>query len=112
MNLSLIIRSVRYDKKQQFTIYIIINDTKTSKNTLILIDSSLVETTKKSIRKIEATKTAEKLGNKKVANMVMAGVILKELDLYDIKNIRQVFKESRFKDEMIKLNMKALKTYK
>ncbi len=82
------------------------------KNGLIIIDSSLVKTSNKSVIKVEATKTAERLGNKKVANMVMAGVILKELDLFYIKSIKEILKKSGFKKEMIDLNLKALESIK
>lgn len=82
-----------------------------SRKALVIIDSSLVKTTKKSIHKVEATTIAEELGNKKVANMIMAGVLLKKIDLFDIKHIKQVFSESGFKKEIIELNMKALKAY-
>jgi 2-oxoglutarate ferredoxin oxidoreductase subunit gamma len=79
------------------------------KDAYVIIDSSLVRTSKKKVNRIQATETAEKLGNKKVTNMVIAGKVLREIDLLDFNSVNEIFKESGFNKEIIKLNMKALK---
>jgi len=80
----------------------------TEKKALVIIDSSLVKTSNRNVIKVNATETAEKLGNKKVANMVMAGFLLKKISLFDIKLSKEILKEVGFKKELIAKNIKAL----
>jgi Pyruvate/2-oxoacid:ferredoxin oxidoreductase gamma subunit len=75
---------------------------------LVFADSVLVKTDKENVELIDASQKAEKIGNKKVANMVVAGVVLKRLDLYDEEVIRDVLKDSGMKDDIVKLNIEAL----
>ena len=59
---------------------------------------------------IEATKIAEELGNKRVANVIMVGAYLKVRSVLDkdsfVKVMKKVF--PRAKEELIELNKKAL----
>jgi len=79
----------------------------TKKNALVVIDSSLVKTNKKVV-KIDATETAEKLGDKKVANMVIGGYVLRELGLYSKYISKKVLMEIGLEKDMLKLNLKVL----
>ncbi|MDP7179724.1 MAG: 2-oxoacid:acceptor oxidoreductase family protein [Candidatus Woesearchaeota archaeon] len=59
---------------------------------------------------IDATKIAEELGNKRVANVIMVGAYLKSKDILDKESIFKVMKKvfPRAKEEIIELNKKAL----
>ncbi len=78
------------------------------KNGLIVIDSGLVKSNIRNIVEIDATKRAEKLGSVKIANMVVAGFLLKELNLFDKNIVQDVLKELGLNKEIIELNLKAL----
>ncbi len=78
---------------------------------LLLVDPDMVKKIKKrndiSILKIPATKTAEKLGNKIVANMVMLGALQAKTGLVSKKSLRRSVMESVPK-RFIEINLKAI----
>ena len=81
---------------------------------LIILNTS--ECKKKSSRKdikvieVEATKIAEELGNKKVANIIMVGIYLKNKNILKLETNLKMLKKvlPRASDELIELNKKAL----
>jgi 2-oxoglutarate ferredoxin oxidoreductase subunit gamma len=83
-------------------------------NGLIILNTS--ECKKKISRKdikvieVEATKIAEELGNKRVANIIMVGIYLKNKNILklesNLKMLRKVLPKAS--DELIELNKKAL----
>lgn len=60
---------------------------------------------------IDATKIADDLGNKGLANMVMLGSVLKATDIFTIDEIEDTMKKSlpKSKQSLVESNMKAVK---
>lgn len=60
---------------------------------------------------IDATKIADDLGNKGLANMVMLGSLLKATDIFTIDEIEDTMKKSlpKSKQALVESNMKAVK---
>jgi 2-oxoglutarate ferredoxin oxidoreductase subunit gamma len=60
---------------------------------------------------IDATKIADDLGNKGLANMVMLGSVLKATDIFTIDEIEDTMKKSlpKSKQALVESNMKAVK---
>ena len=83
-------------------------------NGLIILNTS--ECKKKVTRKdvqfieVEATKMAEELGNKRVANIITVGIYLKKRKILKLETSLKMLKKvlPRASDEMIELNKKAL----
>ena len=80
----------------------------------IFVDKSLID---REVRRtdvttvyVDATKTAEKVGNIKLANMVMLGKIIKETGLFSEKEIEATFVHSlpANKQALVESNMKAV----
>ena len=84
------------------------------KDSLLIINTTECrkEPVRKDIKvcKIEATKIAEELGDKRIANFVMLGSYLKNTDVLTKESIFSVMKEvmKRVPDDLIELNRKAL----
>jgi len=82
-------------------------------NGIVLFNSSIVDETKiksglKSLG-ADATKIANDIGNAKVQNIVMLGLVNKHLNLFDLEDVKKVF-EMKFgekRPELIDLNIKA-----
>lgn len=68
------------------------------KDGVIFVDKSLIErkVTRTDIKTVyvDATEIADKMGMKKLANMVMLGAVLKETGLFDADEMAQTIKES------------------
>jgi len=85
-------------------------------NGLVILNTS--ECKKKVSRKdvevieVEATKIAEELGNKKVANIIMLGIYLKNKNILQLESSLKMLKRvlPKASDELIELNKKALLT--
>ena len=83
-------------------------------NGLVILNTS--ECKKKVSRKdvkvieVEATKIAEELGNKKVANIIMVGIYLKDKNILKLETSLKMLKKvlPKASDELIELNKKAL----
>jgi 2-oxoglutarate ferredoxin oxidoreductase subunit gamma len=60
---------------------------------------------------IDATETADRLGNKGLANMVMLGAILKNTEIFSVDEIEETMKKSlpKSKQMLVEANMKAVK---
>lgn len=60
---------------------------------------------------ISATETADNLGNKNLANMVMLGALLKITDIFSLDEIEKTMKKSipTGRESLIELNMEAVK---
>ena len=86
-----------------------------SKGGLVMANSSLttekIENADVDVLEIDATNIAGKIGNLRVANMVMLAGFLKKTELFNIEDIKKVLEErfagSRSK-ELIPLNIKAI----
>ncbi len=80
----------------------------------IFVDESLIDRKVKrdDVKAIyvDATKIAEKIGNQKMANMVMLGKIIKETGLFSEDEIRDTFVHSlpASKQALVETNMKAV----
>lgn len=89
-------------------------ENKVKKNGLVILNIS--ECKKKVARKdlkvieIDATSIAEKIGNKKVANLIMVGGYIKNRGILNIESAKKMIKKvmPKAKDEIIELNKKAL----
>ena len=80
------------------------------KNALVIINSDLIKSEEKNLVKIKASTLAEGLGNEKILNMVIAGYLIKKLNLFDKKIIQEIFKNAGLSNDLIELNFKALAT--
>lgn len=80
----------------------------------IFVDESLIDRKVKrddvTAVYVDATKIAEKIGNQKMANMVMLGKIIKETGLFSEEEIKQTFIHSlpQSKQALVETNMKAV----
>ena len=86
---------------------------KLEKDGMIILNTSECKTkpTRKDIKviAIEATKIAEELGNKRVANVVMVGAYLKNQDMVSFDStIKVLSKVLKGKEKLIEINEKAL----
>lgn len=87
---------------------------KVKPNGLIILNTSecKIKPTRKDIKviAIEATKIAEELGNKRVANVVMVGAYLKHRNIISFDSVIKVMpKVLKGKEKLIEINEKALK---
>ncbi len=84
------------------------------KNGLVILNTSDCKTKVSRddvcVVEVDATKIAEKLGNKKATNMVMVGAYLKKNRTLDIKLAKSMVKKvlPKASEELIELNKKAL----
>jgi 2-oxoglutarate ferredoxin oxidoreductase subunit gamma len=76
------------------------------KKALIIVDKDLVETDDKNLIRVPFTKTADSLGRKIVANIVMLGYLIGITDIIPKKKMADTIKENIPKGTE-KLNMKA-----
>jgi 2-oxoglutarate ferredoxin oxidoreductase subunit gamma len=76
------------------------------KNTKIIVDSDLVEGARKNAQPVPFTKTADTLGRKIVANIVMLGYITAIIDMIPKKKMVDTIKENIPKGTE-KINLKA-----
>jgi 2-oxoglutarate ferredoxin oxidoreductase subunit gamma len=88
---------------------------KVEKNGIIFINSSVVEKEPErddvDVVEIPANDIADKLGNPKVANMVMLGVYLFKTDALRLENVMKALRKSLKgkSEELLNLNEKAIK---
>lgn len=81
----------------------------------VFIDSSLIEreTERKDINPvyIKATETADSIGNRGLANMVMLGAVLKRTGVFSLEKIEETMKKilPSKRQNLIETNMKAVK---
>lgn len=81
----------------------------------IFVDKSLIDREVKrddvTVFYAEATKSAEAIGNIKLANMVMLGKVIKETNLFSEEEIKKTFEESlpESKRPLIEMNMNAVR---
>ena len=76
------------------------------KKALVIVDKDLVETDEKNLQKVPFTKTADSLGRKIVANIVMLGYLTGVTNIIPKKKMADTIKENIPKGTE-KLNMKA-----
>ena len=85
------------------------------KNGLIVLNSSLIESEVKrndlEVIKVPATDVANKLGNVKVANLVLLGAFIKKTNILDLNNILENLDKffPKNKLDLIEINKRALK---
>jgi 2-oxoglutarate ferredoxin oxidoreductase subunit gamma len=83
-------------------------------NGLIILNTSecpqKVSRTDAEVIEVEATNIAEDLGNKKVANIIMVGIYLRNKNILKLETSLKMLKKvlPRASDELIELNQKAL----
>lgn len=82
------------------------------KNGIIIINSSLIKTKKENSYQIPATEEAEKIGDVKVANMVIAGFLIpflkKEFSKFEKEDMFYGIDRVIKKDEMKRISKKAI----
>lgn len=86
-----------------------------AENGYIFVDKSLID---REVRRsdvnviyIDATKIADEIGNKGLANMVMLGAVLKATEMFTLDEIEDTMKKSlpKTKQALVESNMKAVK---
>jgi len=83
-------------------------------NGLVILNTSECkkEVSRKDVKviEVEATKLAEELGNRRVANIIMVGIYLKNRSILKLESSFKMLKKvlPRASDELIELNKKAL----
>lgn len=82
------------------------------KGGLLLLNKSLIDVESKrsdiKVYNVNATEIASKLGNVRVANIVMLGAYLSIKNLFSTQEVKDVLKEFSKTDEIYNLNLKAL----
>lgn len=78
------------------------------KNGIIIIDPSLVKTRKRGVYKVDARKIAEEKGEKKYANMIIAGFLISKLRFYNSFHVRKALENMTKGKDVVKNNMKAV----